>query len=268
MDKRIFVFMTLLTLLSSCGMASALKETRITTNTADQWDPSIWSNYITWTDFRNGGSDIYLQNMANKQQTRVTKGVYAQNPYVAGTKIVWNDYRNGNSDIYMYDISNKKTTRITTNTADQYDPAMYDKYIVWIDRRNGYQDVYLQDLGTKKQTKITTNAYASCPGIYGNRIVWVDSNVIYTYDLKTKKTTKVLTNVLIDYDAYSLTIHGNKILFNELYEGIVFTHMYDISTKKFIELPFTYVESPSMYSNKVVYTDWRNGNSDIYMAQI
>jgi beta propeller repeat protein len=111
----------------------------------------------------------------------------------------------------MYDISNKKTTRITTNTADQYDPAMYDKYIVWIDTRNGYQDVYLQDLGTKKQTKITTNAYASCPGIYGNRIIWVDSNVIYTYDLKTKKTTKVLN----DYAAYSLTIHGNKILFNE-----------------------------------------------------
>lgn len=96
MNKEIFAIIVLLILLSSCGMASALKETRITTNTADQLNPSIWNNYIVWQDARNGESDIYLQNMANKVQTRITKGVNAQDPFVSGNRIVWSDNRNGN----------------------------------------------------------------------------------------------------------------------------------------------------------------------------
>src|SRR5665647_2298568 len=131
--KRIYLVSAsvILFLLCVSSTASAFTETRITTNTADQTNPSIWSNYIVWQDTRNGGSDIYLQNLATKVQTRVTKGVNAENPYVSGNRIVWDDNRNGNSNIYMYEISTKKTTRITLNTADQTRPCAYGNYIVW-----------------------------------------------------------------------------------------------------------------------------------------
>src|SRR5665647_509014 len=153
--------------------ASAFVETRITTNSADQTHPSIWSNYIVWQDARNGGSDIYLQNLATKVQTRVTKGVDAVNPFVSGNRIVWQDNRNGNWDIYMYEISTKKTTRITLNTADQTRPCAYGNYIVWEDTRNGENDIYLQNLATKVQTRVTSGIDAFDPAIYGNKIVYL-----------------------------------------------------------------------------------------------
>ncbi len=263
-NRSVILLLAIFMLTSSCGTAAAFKETRITTNTADQWGPSIWDKYIVWDDTRNGGNDIYLQNLATKVQTRVTKGVEAGNPYVSGNRIVWQDNHNGNWDIYMYEISTKKTTRITTNTADQMDPAVYGNYIVWVDKRNGYDDVYLQDLSTKKQTKITKDVYASCPGIYGNRIVWIESYDIYSYDLKTKKITKVLNG----YEPQSLAIYGNKIIFYEMYEGVFYTTIYDLSAKKFTYFPNSFATHPAMYSNKIVYIDWSSNNLDIYMAQI
>jgi len=99
-----------LILVSSTASAS-FTETRITLNTADQTNPSIWSNYIVWQDARNGGHYIYLQNLATKVQTRVTKGVDAENPFVSGNRIIWQDMRNKNRDIYILTMSHYKVKR-------------------------------------------------------------------------------------------------------------------------------------------------------------
>ena len=88
--KYIISMIFILTVLASAASAA---ETRITTNTASQTNPSIWSNYIVWQDARNGGSDIYLLNMVTKVQTRITNGVAAENPVVSGNRIVWRDFR-------------------------------------------------------------------------------------------------------------------------------------------------------------------------------
>ncbi|OEU42862.1 hypothetical protein BGV40_07200 [Methanosarcina sp. Ant1] len=263
-------------LLLSCGISSALTETRITTNTADQVNPSIWSNYIVWQDARNGGNDIYLQNMATKVQTRVTKGVDAEYPMVSGNRIVWQDKRNGNWDIYMYEISSKKMTRITTNTSDQTNPAVYGNLIVWEDTRNGGHDIYLQDLSTKKQTRLTANERSWSPAIYGKKIVWcAENNIgnlykIMSYDISTKKTTVLIGVQMGAMMPFDLSIYSTRILYNVQYERIS-TCLYDFSTKKWFSLPtfeFSHAESPVLYSNKIVYTDWRNGNADIYIGTI
>ena len=225
------------------GTASAYTVTRITTNAADQTNPSIYNKYIVWQDTRNGGSDIYLRNLGTQVQTRVTKGVDAEHPYVSGNRIVWQDKRNGNWDIYMYNISTKKTSRITTNTADQTDPSIYGNLIVWADTRNGGSSIYLQNLATKVQTRLTTNG--TSPSIFGNRIIWNSETnegegfVIMLYDLATKKASPIY----FDIDPYSVSISGNRIIYNDMFNGM-FTGMYDIGTKKHINLPFPYVSDP------------------------
>jgi len=251
-------------LLTTSGIGSAWTETRITTNTSDQWDPSIWSNYIVWQDARNGGSDIYLQNLATKVQTRITKGVEAASPFVSGNKVVWQDKRNGNWDIYMYEISSKTTTRITLNTSDQTNPSVCGNQIVWEDTRNSGYDIYLQDLSTKKQTRVTSGIVAFNPAIYNNNIAYLSEEKIMLYNISTKKTTTMLGGAISPFD---LSIYGNQVIFNDMYTGI-FTGLYDFGTKKWITLPFDYVENPSLYSKKIVFEDSRNGNSDIYMITL
>jgi beta propeller repeat protein len=275
-NKKLYIlpFISIIViLLVSCGISSAWTETRITTNTSDQVNPSIWSNYIVWQDARNGGNDIYLQNMATKVQTRVTKGVDAEYPMVSGNRIVWQDKRNGNWDIYMYEISSKKTTRITSNIADQTNPAIYGNLIVWEDTRNGGHDIYLQDLSTKKQTLLTTNERTWSPAIYDMNIVWCAENntgglyKIMSYDISTKKTTVLIGVEMGAMMPLDLSIYGTRIMFNVQYEGTS-TCLYDFSTKEWFALPpfeFNHAESPVLYSNKIVYTDLRNGNADIYM---
>ena len=84
----LFLIITAFILTAACGTGSAVKVTRLSTNPAEQLNPSIWADYVVWEDARNGGSDIYLTDMKTKVQTRITKGVNAKNPMVSGTKII------------------------------------------------------------------------------------------------------------------------------------------------------------------------------------
>jgi len=273
--KAIIIFSMFLILLSACGIGSAVKVTRLSTNPADQLNASIWSNYVVWEDARNGGSDVYLTDVAKKVQTRITKGVDAKNPMVSGTKIVWSDNRNGNWDIYQYDIKTKKTARITTNKADQTNPSLYGNMIVWEDTRNGGHDIYLIDLAAKKETRITKNGESIDPNIYGNKIVYSSSNQdedfgpkqgIFAYDLKTKKTTQITGSCW----ARALSMYNNDVLIQDYYD-YEYYYVDNIASKKEIDLP--YAGYTSIYGNKVVYAsyseydDWSKNNYDIYMTQ-
>ena len=83
------------------------------------------------------------------------------------------------------------------------------------------------------------------------------------YDISTKKQTRIGGGTLIGYPVIS----GNRVIWNDMYNMPV-TCLYDFAKKKWIDLPFDYVEEPAMYGNNILYTDYRNGNADIYMTQI
>jgi TolB protein len=156
---------------------------------------------------------------------------------------------------------------------------------VWTDDRNGDSDIYTYDLSTKKESRITASGvehYAGSPGIYGNRIVWVDwireyssdPNYdpdayfdVYMYDFSTKKTTRIDSKY---GEAHSPAIYGNNIVWFEGAPGPFDVYMYDISTKKKTQIKTAVDSSDNLdiYGNKIVYQDYRNGNSDIYMYDL
>ena len=73
-----------------------------TTNPADQTDPAIYGNTVVWADDRNGGSDIYMQDLSTKKQTRITTSGEASVPDIYGNKIVYVKYA-ANDDETWYD---------------------------------------------------------------------------------------------------------------------------------------------------------------------
>ena len=125
-----------------------------------------------------------------------------------------------------------KERQITTNIELQDFPAVYGSIIVWEDLRNGNYDIYMYDLSTSTETRITTNtAFQEHPDVYGNIIVWEE-----------------WPNDLTDADIY----------------------MYDLSTSTETRITNTTVDedNPAVYGNVIVWQDDRNGNYDIYMAEL
>ncbi len=260
---------------------STKKEAQITTNTSGKWNPAIYSDRIVWTDDRDGWSYIYMYDLATKKEIQIptTNEVGSEeavNPAIYGDKIVWAYRFEEYSQIYMYDLSTSKEIQISDG-GRAYNPSIYGNKIVWLDDRDSdYKyDIYMYDLSTKKETQITTSGSADNPAIYGNRIVYADGRKgnydIYMYDFSTKKETQITSS---PDNQVSPDIYGNRILWKDVggeddggeYHGI---YMCDLSTnQKFKITSHGDWNDPAIYGNRVVYTDNRNGNYDIYMSTI
>jgi parallel beta-helix repeat protein len=132
---------------------------------AAQWDPSISTDgsgnfVITWRDYRNGGSDIYVQRYTRDGNTLGTNFKVNDDQGSAGQLIpsistdssgnfviTWADERNGNSDIYAQRYSSVGSTigknfRVTnTSEKSQRDPDVKlwngRIYNTWTDNRAG-----------------------------------------------------------------------------------------------------------------------------------
>jgi beta propeller repeat protein len=248
-------------------------ETRITSNSSNQYFPAISGRRIVWADSRNVYTDIYMYDISTGVEARITSNSADQTyPAISGNRIVWTDYRNGNTDIYMYDILSRIETRITSNTGYQYDSAVSGNRIVWEDTRNGNADIYMYDMSTGIETRITSNTAGQySPAISGNRIVWEDNrngnNDIYMYDISIGIETRITSNTA---GQYSPAISGNRIVWEDYRNGNYDIYMYDISTG--IETRITSnsagQNNPAISGNRIVWEDNRNGNNDIYMYDI
>ena len=117
----------------------------------------------------------------------------------------------------------------------------------------------------------TGTAIQQDPDIYGNRIVWVDKpksyNIgnIYIHDLLIQETQMIVV------DGNMPDIYGDKIVFRKFNSEIGWAvAMYDLSTGQ--ETRITEYTSgqpePQIYGDKIVWTDWRSGYSDIYMYDL
>jgi beta propeller repeat protein len=270
-----------------------LTETQISTS-GNASNADIYGNTIVWQDTRNDGNpDIYTYDTSTKKETRITKSGSAVNPAIYGSRIVYEKYVTLNpdepwnltSDIYMYDISTKKETRTTTN-GNSFAPDIYSNNIVWSNH-----GIYLYDLSTKKVTKIVEDVYDETgffdlgtyntnPALCGNRIVWLicddgpggDPTYYYvgTYDLSTKKETEI--GNYWDDCSYP-KICNDRIVYipRECGEsGCTYNlYMYDLSTKKETQIITSGSAGGStIYGNRIVYADTRNGNTDIYMHDL
>jgi beta propeller repeat protein len=177
-------------------------------------------------------------------------------PAIYGDKIVWQDHRNGNVDIYIHDLSTNTESQINSDLANQVFPAIYGDRIVWRDNRNGdwNLDIFMYDLSTSTESQITTNVEKQdFPAIYGDKIVWGDKRNgnwdIYLYDLSIDSDGDGVPNFLDD-DRPDPDPAEEQITT-------------DTSTQWY----------PSIYGNRIVWDDFRNGNkdtgnTDIYMYDL
>lgn len=214
---------------------STQKEIQVT-STGSACYPEIYGDRIVWEDNKN--LNVFMFNISNSNKTSITTGGNAHNPAIYGNRIVWLDGRNGKSDVYSYDLATQKETQVSTsgkasvwnNGFDSGGLAIYGDSVVWQEVDNsGNFDICLYNLSTQKKTKITNSGSASHPAVYGEKIVWIDSNgpsSLYLYNLSSSTETMLVLGV----SAESPSIYDEKIVWMNYRNGIPYLYMYDLSS--------------------------------------
>ena len=275
-----------LTLITSPAQAASVQfsESRITTNSANQKEPSIFGNIIAYQDDRNGNWDIYVYDLISQTETRITTNTAAQQyPEIDGTRIVWQDNRNGNGDIYMYDLTTQVETRITTTSINR-NPSISGNLIAYekqIFENNAYRwAIYYFNLTTNVETQVSGGDKYN-PVIDGPHIVyeapWTwDFNTLYNVVMKD-----VVSGTTWDpnypSDQRYPDVYGNIIVYQDDrvytypagYKWSIFLYNLDTQSESQVTKLTPNAGNqiyPAVNYNKIVYMDDRNGNYDIYMT--
>ena len=201
--------------------------------------PGIGQGLVAWEDNRDGNLEIYARNLATGEERRITNSpAFDQRPRVNNGVIVWQSSVNNISyicDIYSYDWASGTTRQITaTPLDDERDPDVFGNYVVYDGLRNGNRDIYLFDL------TIGTEKVLSMPG-----------------------------------DQVRPNISGEFVAFEDVSTGLYHVMLWHLPTGKVFDLTAAANGPPAtagqylndIDGNRVVYTDDRNGQLDIYMYQ-
>jgi beta propeller repeat protein len=259
-------------------------EARVTTNAANQIAPSIYGDLIVYQDDRNGNWDIYMYNLTSQTETRITtNNSTQQSPEIWGTRMVWEDYRNGNPNIYVYDLTTHTETRLTTTSSRE--PSISDRRVAYekmVSSGASWYTVYYYDLQTGVESSIPGySGQNHNPEVYGGRIVW-DS--LHSWDLFTQNEMALLdvTTGSI-WETNNATNEENPDIFEYYvvyqsdqwigtregaYTWDIYLYNMDLQVISRVTNNSANQFDPAIYGGRIVYTDDRNGNLDIYMTML
>ena len=83
--------------------------------------------------------------------------------------------------LFLIIVSSTASASITETWITNHGTAregcdIYNNTVVWTDWRNGNADIYIYDLSTKKEIHTNKASDQYDPAIYGNKVVWIDTN--------------------------------------------------------------------------------------------
>jgi beta propeller repeat protein len=246
----------------------------------------VSGSQIVYTDYRD--VDVYLfdvatgigTNLTGFEKTALGRGYNAVDPSISGSLVAWQQDASGPMEIAARNLATGEERSVSG-----VDPLMYNErpsaggeWITW-DRcpvSGGVCTVDAYNWATQETRLIaagtTDNQMPSTDGVHVvyQTGVWDDPNPdVCAYDLATE-TTQCLA--LPDYQA-NPHVSGDWVSFDSLgTDGIYHTGLWNLSTNESFELDALPGGPPAtagqyltgIDGNRVVYTDDRNGDLNIY----
>ena len=197
----------------------------------DSLDPSTDGTIVAWQDNRDGNMEIYAKDLGTSGERRITVDTAVDaKPAVSGGRIVWQRCDvGGTCDIWFYEWASGTILPITkTPLSNERNPDMNDQNVVYQGDRDGNPDIYVYNLDTRTEKRLTLD------GDQGNPHIW-----------------------------------GDNVAFDDLSAGPYHVKLWNITSDTVFDL--TGGESAqylnNIWENRVVYTDDRNGDLEIYMTE-
>ena len=251
------------------------QEVQVTFGGGDQLLNDVSGNYVVYTDYGTGNAEIYLYNIATTEAQQITSHPANQRrPSISGNLIVYEDDRNGNYDIYLYDLVSGLETQLTSAPSHQRKPDISGRIVVWEDFRNGNADVFMMDLSGENPDEIPVSVDSAQdvdPAVDGNIIVFGSNRYsvgdIYLYRIHDGVTQPVTVGE--DYER-NPDVSGDFVAYESYAAGDADIWLYSIplgvSERATNDPAEQYLHAIS--SNRLVYTDNRNGTPENYKLNI
>ena len=198
--------------------------------------------------------------------------------------LVYFTHDNGKANsLYRFDLSTNKIARLIVNTEDRlqsvFNPSIYGKYIVFNDiaespgpfKSEVKSKIVICNIETgKKQTLDHTEESQFEPWVWDNKIVWKEgsdfSHSLVFYDIKKKEKRKL---GLLSEKISRPKFYNDFIVFESFEAESPSVSYYSLLFNAEFAMPSTSSnvkqEHPSIYGDKAVFADNREGNWDIYL---
>lgn len=252
-----------------------------TTHTAgggpgDQQLGDISESYIAYTNYSTGAGDIWIYEISTEELTLITPSnpEFDQSyPALSDQIVAWEGTTEFDRSIWIYDITTGQSKSIT-GEGDQNTPEVSGDRVVYVDNNDG-DLIKVYDASSDTTDTISAGA-SGFPDIDGNSISYNDyfsspDAEVAVYDMDTGETH------LLQMQGHQLNPHisGEWVSFEHLDpetgSHVVLWHWTagnNPETDTFLIGPTTSQQTLSdIDGNRVIYTDNRNSNLDIYMYE-
>lgn len=222
---------------------------------------STYKDKIVYMDDRSDNYDIYMYDLGEDKETRLTDNSSDQkHPFIHGNKVVYKDNRNGNWDIYLYNLDTKKETQITSDSKNQYYPSIYDDKIAYLHEvnENNYQ-LKVYDLDKKTTEICADDVYGSVPPyIYDNKVAAVAyaNEEIWLENVGDDSGTRVAVALSGNNFRNGLGVFKNKVVYSDDSSGNYDVYLYDIEQKSRKTIASTGQDErySFVYGDRIAYT--------------
>ncbi|MBP2134261.1 beta propeller repeat protein [Methanomicrobium sp. W14] len=243
----------------------------VTDESSGRWNAEISDGYAAWTENVGSGQKIVLFDYLNETETSLSESVCSDYSLaLSGKYVVWSERKDFDSPylLVLYNISGGNKSYVSYCPSNQGEADISGDYVVWLDGRySGFTNIFLKDLATGESGLIRQSLTGDkkSPKIDGNDFYWVEKGVLYRQSVFGGSPVEITCNVSGD-----ISVSDGNVAWEGKSDVYYSVYVYDSADNKITVLSGKGYDlrHPRVYNDSVVYEDYKNGDSDVYMYDL